>query len=362
MALEMGKPVLINDQDCDIGLPSLIDENSISEAGGVSESQETTPLLATIHVVRSIGQLTRILRSTAIGSASLDTFERHFNACLAIFPEQYQPNSDQYIEPRSLTPIIYLQNARLMLHRHNISPFCPPEVRSSALDYCVSVSQDTARLLSRCMRPSPVTGNTDWRSLLAVSGSAVLCAHLWRCTLLLLFRQEYDAAMVCVQASSAMRDSRTINAPCGRNISFFLTSLLERLQRNDFIDLDGDEEMMAYVSGDMQGTSHGSWVWEGSETEAQLELTSPSSNPAHQGAGDSKPPEEPNDWEGWDWIEQTVQYLLVEKEQRQQKEAQNLRPPTEASYHGSESTTGSPDSVPPQPSTTHSRMTIASII
>lgn len=362
MALEMGKPVLINDQDCDTDLPCTVDEQFISEGGCVPENQQTTPLLATIHVVRSIGQLTRILRSTAIGTASLQTFERHFTTCLSIFPEQYQPNSDQYIEPRTLTPIIYLQNARLMLHRHNISPFCPPDVRSSALDYCASVCQDTARLLSRCMRPSPVTGNRDWRALLAVSGSAMLCAHLWRCILLLLFRQEYEAALICVQASSAMRDSRAINAACGRNIVFFLKCLLGRLHRPGPVELDGDEEMMAYVSGDMQGTSNGSWVWEGSETGSQLEMASPPNSAAQPSLEDSKLSQEPNGWEGWDWIEQTVQYLLAEKEQRQQKEAQSLRPPTEPSYRGSESATGSPDSAPNQSTSSHSRMTIASII
>ncbi|KAL4984645.1 fungal-specific transcription factor domain-containing protein [Aspergillus falconensis] len=362
MALEMGKPVLINDQDCDIDLPCTVDERFISEGGCIPESQQTTPLLATIHVVRSIGQLTRILRSTTIGTASLQTFERHFTTCLSIFPEQYQPTSDQYIEPRTLTPIIYLQNARLMLHRHNISPFCPPDVRSSALDYCASVCQDTARLLSRCMRPSPVTGNRDWRTLLALSGSAMLCAHLWRCILLLLFRQEYDAALICVQASSIMRDSRVINTACGRNIVFFLKCLLDRLHRPGPVELDGDEEMMAYVSGDMQGTSNGSWVWEGSETGSQLDVASPPNSAAHPGFEDNRLPQEPNGWEGWDWVEQTVQYLLTEKQQRHKKEAQNLRPPTEPSYHGSESATGSPDSVPNQSNSSHSRMTIASII
>ncbi|KAL4871317.1 hypothetical protein BDV12DRAFT_33872 [Aspergillus spectabilis] len=362
LALEMGKPVLINDDDCDIGLPCPVDEQFISEGGCVPETQQTTPLLATIHVVRSIGQLTRALRTPTISTANLETFERHFSACLAIFPEQYQPNSDQYLEPRSLSPIIYLQNARLMLHRHNISPFCPPEVRSSALDFCVSVCQDTARLLSRCMRPSTITGNRDWRSLLTMSGGAMLCAHIWRCTLLLLFRREFDAALVCVQASSALRDSRFTNAACGRYTVFFLKCLLERLQRIDLVELEGDEEMLAYASGDMQGTSTGSWVWEGSENGSQLEMVSPLGSAAYPNSRDDRVAEDSDAWEGWDWIEQTVQYLLADKEQRQQREAQRHRQPTEPSYRGSESATGSPDSVPNQPSSAHSRMTIASII
>ncbi|KAL2871923.1 transcription factor domain-containing protein [Aspergillus lucknowensis] len=362
LALDMGKPVHINDQDCDIGLPCPVDEQFISE-GCVPESQQTTPLLATIHVVRSIGQLTRTLRSTTISTANLETFERHFSACLAIFPEQYHPKSDRYLEPRSLAPIIHLQNARLILHRHNISPFCPAEVRLAALDYCVSVCQETARLMSRCMRPSPITGNRDWRLPLATAAGTMLCTHLWRCTLILLFRQEFEAALICAQASAAMRDSRSINAACGRYTVFFLKCLMERLRRNELEDLEADEEMMAYVSGDMQGASNGNWVWEGSETGAHLEISSPRGSGAHPGGRDSRPAEEPEDWEGWEWIEQTVQYLLAEKEHRQQRDAQRLRQPTEQpSYRGSESVTGSPDSAPNQPSSSHSRMAIASII
>ncbi|CEN62453.1 hypothetical protein ASPCAL09086 [Aspergillus calidoustus] len=364
LALDMGKPVLISDQDCDIGLPCPVDEQFISEGGCVPEGQQTTPLLATIHVVRSIGQLTRALRSTTISTANLETFERHFSACLAVFPEQFHPKSDQYLEPRSLAPIIHLQNARLVLHRHNISPFCPPDVRSAALDYCVSVSQETARLLSRCMRPSPITGNRDWRVLLATAAGTMLCTHLWRCTLLLLFRQEYEAALVCVRASAAIRDSRVTNAACGRYVVFFLKCLLERLRRSEMVDLEADEEMMAYVSGDMQGASNGNWVWEGSETGAQLDMSPLRSGAVNPAVRDKRLAEEPEGWEGWEWIEQTVQYLLAEKEHRdrQQREAQLLRQPPEPSYRGSESTTGSPDSVPNQPSSSHSRMTIASII
>ncbi|PTU22942.1 hypothetical protein P175DRAFT_0530026 [Aspergillus ochraceoroseus IBT 24754] len=365
LALETGKPVLINDQDCDIGLPCPIDEQLISDKC-VPETQQTTSLLATIHVVRSIGQLTRTLRSTTISPATLDTFERHFNACLATFPEQYHPNSDQFLDPRTLAPIIYLQNARLILHRHNISPFCPVDVRSAALDYSVSVCQETARLLMRCMQPSHDSGNDGWRTLFTTSGGTILCSHLWRCVLLLLFRQEFAAALVCVQASAAIGESRVANNACGRYTAFFLKSLLDRLRRNESVDLERDEEMIAYVSGDMQGAGSGSWVWDGSETGSQLEemMSSRLDSPAHSGIGPGGSAEDPDRWEGWEWIERTLQYLVNEKEkqQQQQRDAQHLPQPAEPSYPASESATGSPDSVPIQSSSSHSRMTIASII
>ncbi|KOS36979.1 hypothetical protein ACN38_g12248 [Penicillium nordicum] len=376
LALEMGKPVLINDQDCDIDLPCPVDEQYITEGGDMPESQQTTPLLATVHVVRSLGQLTHTLRSATISPATLETFEQHFNTCLATFPSQFHPKTDQDLDPRSLAPVIYLQNARLLLHRHNISPFCPDFVRTSAMDYCVSTALDTANILARCMRnyptnPGPQSTN-DPRSHFASSAGSLLCTHIWRCTLLLLFRGEYAGALACVQALSSIGDMRTVNAASGRYLAFFLRRLLVRIRPSEghIPDLDRDEEMMAYVSGDMQGTTDGSWVWHGSETGSQLE---------GMGMGGSTPTsshrrtemETDVEWEEWHWIEKTVQDLFTEQHQHQQHQQQMAygrdvpmgQPKVEAS--SSTTTTLAPESASDtdrRSSSAHSRMTIASII
>ncbi|MBZ6376421.1 MAG: fungal specific transcription factor domain-containing protein [Kocuria palustris] len=364
LALEMGKPVLINDQDCDIDLPCPVDEQYITEGGKIPDSQQTTPLLATIHVVRSIGQLTRTLRSATISPATLETFELHFNTCLATFPSQFHPKTDQDLDPRSLAPVIYLQNARLLLHRHNISPFCPDMVRTSAMDYCVSTALDTANILSRCMRnypthPAPPSIN-DPRSHFASCASSLLCTHIWRCTLLLLFRGEYAAALACVQALSSIGDVRTVNAACGRYLAFFLRRLLVRIRPTEghVPDLDRDEEMMAYVSGDMQGTSDGSWVWHGSETGSQLEgmgisTPTPSSRPTEM--------ETDAEWAGWEWIEKTVQDLFTEQHQQRQM-AYAQRDVAMGQPKLEPSSTLAPESASERSSSAQSRMTIASII
>ncbi|KAJ5131447.1 uncharacterized protein N7515_007486 [Penicillium bovifimosum] len=377
LALETGKPVLINDQDCDIDLPCPVDDQYITEAGKNPESQQTTPLLATIHVVRSIGQLTRTLRSATISPATLETFELHFNTCLATFPSQYHPKTDQDLDPHSLAPVIYLQNARLLLHRHNISPFCPEMVRASAMDYCVSTALDTANILARCMRNYPTNpgppGINDPRSLFASCASSLLCTHIWRCTLFLLFRAEYAAALACVQALASIGDVRNVNAACGRYLAFFLRCLLSRIRLADghIPDLDHDEEMMAYVSGDMQGTSDGSWVWHGSETGSQLEgmwVSMPGS--PSQGAQTDTDAE----WQGWKWIEKTVQDLFTEQHRLQQQQqvayAQRDLPMGQGPMKqepSSSSTLGTPapeSAADPdrRSGSAHSRMTIASII
>lgn len=345
----MGRPVLINDQDCDIDLPCPLDDQYLTE-GNISEGQQTTPMLATIHVVRSIGQLTRTLRSATISPATLETFERHFNTCLATFPIHVHPKSDQDLDPRFLGPIIYLQNARLLLHRHNISPYCQSPVRSSAMDYCVSTAIDTANILFRCMRDRP--GNGDWRTLFASCAGTLTSTHIWRCALFLLFRQEFAAALVCVQAISAVGDTRSVNASCGRYLAFFLRSLIDRTRQADAVDLEQDEEMIAYASGDMQGTGDGSWVWQGSETGSHLEAVSNNhTTPAPSGRE--------TDWEGWEWIEKTVRDLVSEKQREFERRDVKVEPKQEPSSMLNPDTAGSDTD---RRSSSHSRMTIASII
>ncbi|CAG8218899.1 unnamed protein product [Penicillium salamii] len=356
LALEMGKPVLINDQDCDIDLPCPVDEQYIIEGGKVPDSQQTTPLLATIHVVRSIGQLTRTLRSPTISSATLETFELHFNTCLATFPSQFHPKTDQDLDPRSLAPVIYLQNARLLLHRHNISPFCPDITRASAMDYCVSTALDTANILARCMRnyPTHPGPSNDPRTHFASCAGSLLCTHIWRCSLLLLFRAEYAGALACVQALVSIGDVRTVNAACGRYLAFFLRRLLARIRVEGHIpDLDRDEEMLAYVSADMQGTTDGSWVWHGSETGSQLEGVGNRTTPNSAGRPEVK---SNADWEGWEWIEKTVQDLFTEQHRQEYRDTLDV-PKQDGSLAAEPASDTDRRS-----SSAHSRMTIASII
>jgi hypothetical protein len=220
------------------------------------------------------------------------------------------------------------------------------------------------------MRYASSTGNDDWRPLFASSAGTMLCTHIWRCVLLLLFRQEFAAALVCVQVSAVVGDSRAVNAACGRYIAFFLKCLLERLRRGDAAILERDEEMMAYVSGDMQGTSDGSWVWEGSEAGSQLEAMSPKYDSpvsfTHAGARNEWPSSEGSEiaWEGWDWVERTVEYLLKEKQQQQQEYERRDVPlaakPTEPVLLKTEHAEPAP--APKEMSSVQSRMTIASII
>jgi hypothetical protein len=113
-----------------------------------------------------------------------------------------------------------------------------------------------------------------------------------------------------------------VNICAGRYINFFLRCLLEKRQRNDASSLERDEEIMAYVSGDFQSRIEGSWVWRNSDIQSPASEMSPRSttsppNPS-PGGGDTstkscRAPETEPEWEGWEWIEKTVEYLLTEQ-------------------------------------------------
>ena len=258
---------------------------------------------------------------------------------MALFPKNLQLSSTEYLDPRFLAPVIHLQNARFVLRRHNLSPFCTPEMRTQAIDQCLAVARDTAHLLSRCMSPpyndSPghSPSKLDWRTHFSKCSFSILCTHLWRCILVLLFRSEYSLALLLIRASAAIGASRHVNFACGRNVSFFLRCLFERLQKGRNTGLEHDEEMMVYLSADMQSSTDSSWVWQGSETGSQLSTLGKRKEPAstpeprpHTSSpdyhrkvpskDDALPPssaltdEEQSNWGSWEQIEQQVQFLL----------------------------------------------------
>ena len=379
---------MIDENVCDTHFPEPVDDQYITHRGILQDGQSTS-LLATVHVVRSIQPLVKLLKSPCISLDTIHSCEKHLDECMRLLPPPLLLSSTEPLDPRSIAPMVYLQNVRLILHRHNLSPYCPAEARYGAVDFCVRVALDTSRLISRCFG---VPSSSATRYDFAVSATTLLCTHLWRCTLFLLFRGEYEAASVLVGAFSAIDTARKVTVDCGRNISFFLKCIVERLQNGLVGDFERDEELMAYLSGDMQSSAENSWVWQGSETGANLNRLTPDHEPriSPLGSHSSWPlfaraspeqdsydrvgaEEEPHDWAGWRTIEESLRFLWEQQQgQRRQKRdilthqnallAANMRP-------GEEQRPSLPPLrlQPPQQqqqpfSPSHSMMTIANII
>ncbi|CAK4030058.1 related to ZFR1 regulator of fumonisin biosynthesis [Lecanosticta acicola] len=351
LALELGKPLLIDDDDCDVNEPVPVDDDCIRPSGiTMPPPGQVTPsgLLAVIPVTRTTAQLKKTLKSQSIGTSTLATCDEHFRAIMASWPDPYPIGSQAHLEPGLLTAACSLLTQRLFLYRHNLSPACRPHERRDALDRCVTVAQDAAEYVQRTLRhpsTSPEQGFlspphlANWSSRVRTMCPAFFCTFLWRCELILCLRGEFAAALTLSHASAAVGPMRRRNIACGRFLAFFLDKLIGRLRAGaSFQALETDEEMLAYASGDLQGCEDGGWVWAGSECGASLYQQ----QAVVTGAGGDKPAlqaeqlststlseREAQDWGGWEHIRRTLDQLSQEQQgqQAQPTSAPSQQPP-----------------------------------
>ncbi|RDL39476.1 uncharacterized protein BP5553_03816 [Venustampulla echinocandica] len=320
MSLELGRPLLIEDTDCDVGLPAAVDDRYIHDAGMMAPNGAPPAynfIIPIIHVVRAVSELIKTLKSPIISTSTLATFDTHFSSCMSAFPVACQLTANEPLDPRMLAPICHLMNARLVLHRHNLTTSCPPEVRANAIDQCIRGALDSTNLFARAMTPAP---NQVFPPF-GPTANAMTCTHIWRCTLFLLFGGHFDAALTCIRASSNISTLRDVNVACGRNIAFFLSILIDKRHgggnKGYPIGREMDEELIAYVSGDLQASPENSWVWTGSETGMNIAANSGSKvgpSPTLMGTGREDgntvlTDAEARDWGGWERVEQLVGVL-----------------------------------------------------
>ncbi|KAI9820518.1 MAG: hypothetical protein M1832_003709 [Thelocarpon impressellum] len=370
-SLELSKPLLIDDDDCNVEPPSPTDDYDVQDTGMRTIAAGTSTeglLLAAVRTARCVGPLRKALKNPKVDGPTLASFDDHFASCVTAFPAGLRLHSTQHLAPEALTPIAYLQNARLVLDRHNLSTFCAPEVRAAAMDRCIVTARDTTQFLARTMDSTPMSpgcgdNHGKWEGRLAGAASASLCTHIWRCTLFLCFGGYYAEAITCVRASAAIGTLKRVNTACGRNLAFFLDVLVDKLHRGERYSLQKDEEMMAYVSGDLQGSAEDGWIWQGSEGAVAAGRTesSPiqrfemggrdgevSASPALALASE----EDDEKWRAWDRVHELLQGLLEEQHGRLRSPSV-LSPP---SRHGAKM------QPPPTAQSQSSRISIASII
>ncbi|KAH6885765.1 fungal-specific transcription factor domain-containing protein [Thelonectria olida] len=336
LATELGRPVLIDDEDCDVSLPAGVDDQYIHEGGMlVPNGAEplTHSLLAVIHVVRSYTALLTALTPPALSSTQLSNLDNHFKKCLGTFPPACDPSSTVPLAPHFLAPLAYLIHARLLLHRHHLDPGYPLEARLASVENCTHIALDTASLLQR--------SNT---AVLAEGATALLTTHIFRCTLFLLLTGYHDHAIICIRALAAMSARRDVAIPCGRFLSFFVSTLAtKREEAANYVSrgaplppfgtsrppvdptailqvLSRDEDLLAYVSADLQASPDAAWLWAGLERETQLPQHSPTVPPQTTGSASNLVSSEARtgltegeerEWGGWTRLETAVRGLDV---------------------------------------------------
>ncbi|KAI1389220.1 fungal-specific transcription factor domain-containing protein [Hypoxylon trugodes] len=317
LSMELGRPFMIDDADCDVALPEPFDDHYLHTEGPV-HPPNAVPLTHFLHgiinIVRSFSAMRKAFSHPVIEPPCLATFDNHFVACQKMFPEACEASNSSLIAPHVLMPLSYLLSTRLLLHRHNLAPGCPLEARSDAIQQCKATAVDTANLIART------------NATLADTATSLLVTHVFRCTLFLLLTGYYDQASTCLRALKSVDARRDVAIPCGRFLSFFL-QVLGTKQREFLLTvvprsttpgyppqatlpdprtiqdaLLRDEELLIYVSADIQASTEASWVWFGAEREAPLTLplSSVGGGLGHPDTRTGLNAKEREDWSGWD--------------------------------------------------------------
>jgi hypothetical protein len=144
--------MLINENDCEISLPSSIDDRYIQPDGSfqsLPNSPPPTGFIATIHITRLHAPLHQTLKSNVIPLQILRSYDEEFRTKLLQLPEAYQPGSNSLFEAKTLPTVFALLSARFHLYRRNLGLACSQPERIEALSRCLSVAQDTAKYVSQ---------------------------------------------------------------------------------------------------------------------------------------------------------------------------------------------------------------------
>ncbi|KAK9472804.1 fungal-specific transcription factor domain-containing protein [Dipodascopsis tothii] len=268
MATELGRTCLIADEDCDVGFPSPADCEDISDSGVKPRNERTVTslLLPLIHILRIIGPIRKIMRSPVLLKPALAAFDSFFVSFWSIVTDLRTcsaGDADGYLDPVFLIPIALVQNLKVLVHRHNLSVDAPSDVRRSALDNCANIALETTDFVARTMvlyRGGRMTRG-EWAHRLSQVLTAFNTAHVWRCVLFLLARGLCDEVLVLVDLLAAIAHHRQYISAYGSYIEAAATLVRDRVRGTPGWTLDGDEDAIAVVSGDLQQGSD-SWVWD----------------------------------------------------------------------------------------------------
>lgn len=377
--------MLINENDCEVSYPSSATEDGIPWSGGLysmpARAVSSTRFIDIVQVTRLYSQISYALKTSIILPQTLHHFDELFRSKWLHLPGSHHIESDIHLETSALPTVFSILSAKFHLARRNMTPLCRTSERIEALDRCVSIGMDTAKFISRTLdHHSESQAGQSWQERVCLIASNSICLHLWRCIMVLCFRNEYEAGLMCLRISTAIGGMREINISCGRNLAFVLDEILHRARaaRGMTQELVRDEELMAYVSGDAQGSVEHAWVWAGANSNSK------DLRPCSVGEGAQSPVDEPMqdvsghrspsprtdkpelNWDGWRGLEDRI-HQLMEMERARSTQPLTYYPPPHNPVKRVQLTTGDRASTTTVSPTNHSmsntsRISIANII
>ncbi|TGZ79346.1 hypothetical protein EX30DRAFT_308958 [Ascodesmis nigricans] len=333
LSVELGRVLQIEDRDIDIEHPCALDDHFIQDNMELPAEQAnaSNQLLTTIPVAQMIPTVLKELKAPKLSPEVLRTYDLHFDSFQDTFPPECRIRCPKPLNPHDLSPMLHLQNLRIFLCRHNLSTLCSRDIRAAAIASCVAAAKDTVQLLRRVRQYQ--AQSKSWDEAVRAAASTMTCTHIWRCMLFLCFDRVFDDALICIEFAKTIGDFRDVNVACGRYMYGFLMELDRKMRQG--VDLMSDEMMLALVSGDCQGSTENSWVWNGSETGAALNSmsprggsplssdgyisNSPSSVPVKAYGSQTLSETQRSEWGGWENVLELVRCMKRGKEDGEER-------------------------------------------
>lgn len=319
-----------------------------------------TPVQTIVSYLRLLSDIKRSSQAHTLTPSNIRRFENHLLLLESHCTDINNPLLAGH--PGVIHQLSYMLSTKILLWQHALGPTVQQYERTDAIDRLAKVAEATAVYLMRIMQHPGQTKDgrsaTEWTEMVRAYASNHFCRHVWRCALINCFVGHWQAAKACLLVSEAIGSMRQLNLACGRNLEHFVDRLSQKMQRSGGkVDFNRDEELIALVSGDMQGDLDNSWIWSSQKESSSTPGSEPSrhdypftastngSSPAQsrKGSGESgalNATDQVANWNNWARIRQVIDGM-----ERQQNDISRLMPAPRQSPAMSVGSLGRPQSL-----------------
>ena len=243
----------ISDEDCDLRPPDLLAATDVEPQGRIALQSK----LYSWTIL--YGKVVRILRdSQFLSEEDIDKLEEriqsHNAKMLRMVPldPDATPDLGWHLDIH-----IFVDNTRLRVLRHTLTPHAPFGLRMAALRRCIRLSREASRTIAqRFMDPetaeSPEEAEQRNRRVVRIVYPEH-CQFLYSCAMYLVVARLWKLTLPLVKALRMIGNKMPINNAC----CHYLWGLITFMEENPAISQAGDpwteaeEEMVAYIAADM---------------------------------------------------------------------------------------------------------------
>ena len=231
------------------------------KSGAMAKDPWTTTLFSWL---RDVAKITRGLRELPfLGSNDIERMVTRAQTQWTSYPLEKVFEVDDPTSTSYLVNYMLLQDSMLLIHRHNLSPLAPMNLRINAMRQCLQIALSWIPLIKRCVFDDIET-TTEQKSRTHRFKNLVLpefCLHLWRLQLLLFAGGLFQEAVPLTIASKAIGNHRPVNLELPKYVAGMIRfvdgkgSIYEHAENGGWTVID--EEIIAFAVGDLHGMYRG---------------------------------------------------------------------------------------------------------